>query len=61
MAETYVVGPGVLDAIAANGDTARSDEQFLILDEGKKISRTFADQGIYYWYEEVNRVSRTSF
>lgn len=57
----YIVGPGVAEAIAANGDTPRSDEQYIVMAPGRQISVTFADQGIYYWYEEVNRVSRTPF
>jgi len=57
----WSVGPGVQQAIAESGDEARSDEQFLILDEGHKISRTFGRDGIYYWYQEDNRTSRTPF
>jgi hypothetical protein len=57
----FSVGPGVAQAIADNGDEARSDEQFIILDEGHKISRTFGRDGIYYWIEEDNRTSRTPF
>jgi hypothetical protein len=57
----YNIGPGVAQAIADNNDEARSDEQFIILDEGRKISRTFARDGVYYWLEEDNRTSRTPF
>jgi hypothetical protein len=57
----FNVGPGVAQAIADNGAEARSDERFIILDEGHKISMTFATDGIYYWYEEDNRTQRTPF
>lgn len=55
------LGPGVAQCIADNGDEARSDEQFLILDEGHKISRTFARDAIYYWYQEDNATQRCPF
>jgi hypothetical protein len=58
---TYNVGPGVAQAIADNQDEARSDERFIILDEGHKISLTFARDATYYWYEEDNRVLRSPF
>jgi hypothetical protein len=61
MTDTYNVGPGVAQAIQDNEDEARSDEQFIILDEGKKISRTFARDGVYYWYEEDNATRRCPF
>jgi len=57
----FNVGPGVAEAIAANGAEPRSDERFIILDEGRKISMTFATDGVYYWYEEDNRTQRTPF
>jgi len=57
----YNIGPGVADAMAQNGDEARSDERFIILDEGHKVSITFATGGVYYWYEEDNRVNRAPF
>lgn len=57
----YVIGPGVADAIAADGGEARSDEQYLILTEHHKVSETHATTGIYYWYEEDNAVRRVSF
>lgn len=57
----YVIGPGVEAAIAANHDEARSDEHYIILTEGQKVSETVARDGIYYWVEVDNRVSRVSF
>lgn len=57
----FVVGPGVAQAIADNGAEVRSDERFIILDEGKKVSLTFATDGTYFWYEEDNRVNRCPF
>jgi hypothetical protein len=57
----YVIGPGVAQAIAEAGDEPRSDEQYVILTEGHKVSQTFARDGVYYWLEEDNRVSRTPF
>lgn len=57
----FVVGPGVAQAIADNGDEARSDEQFIILREGDKVSQTVARDGIYYWIERDNAVRRSPF
>ena len=57
----FVIGPGVAQAMADNNDEARSDERFLILDEGRKISLTFGRDAQYYWYEEDNRVNRSPF
>lgn len=60
MAE-YSIGPGVQQAIADNGDEARSDEQFVILREGDKISQTFGRDRIYYWIERDNLVKTSPF
>ena len=57
----FVVGPGVAQAIADNGDEARSDEQFIILTEGDKVSQTMARDGVYFWFERDNLVKRSSF
>lgn len=57
----FSIGPGVAQAIADNGDEARSDEQFIILTPGDKVSMTVARDGLYYWIERDNRTSRTSF
>ena len=57
----YVIGPGVEAAIGENNDEARSDEQYIVLAEGRRISLTYARDGLYYWYEEDNRVSRLPF
>jgi len=57
----YNVGPGVAQAIADNGDEARSDERYLIMDEGRKISLTLGKQGQYWYYEEDNTVQRCPF
>lgn len=57
----YVVGPGVAQAIADSGDEARSDEQYVILEEGRRVSQTFARDAIYYWLEEDNAVRRAPF
>jgi hypothetical protein len=57
----FNVGPGVADAIAQDGGEARSDERFIILTEGSKVSMTFATTGVYYWYQEDNRTYRTPF
>jgi hypothetical protein len=59
--DDYSIGPGVAQAIAANGDEPRSDERFIILDEGHKISMTFSTGGVYYWYQEDNRTQRCPF
>lgn len=57
----FVVGPGVAQAIADNGDEARSDELFIILTDGEKVSQTFARDAIYYWLERDNSVKRSPF
>jgi hypothetical protein len=58
---TFNVGPGVAEAIARDGGEVRSDERFIILDEGHKVSMTFATTGVYYWYEEDNATRRCPF
>lgn len=60
MAE-YVIGPGVAQSISDNGDEARSDEQYVILEPGEKISQTFARDAVYYWIEKDNAVRRCPF
>ena len=60
MAE-YAVGPGVAQAMIDAGDEPRSDEQFVILTEGHKISQTYGRDAIYYWYQEDNRTQRSPF
>lgn len=57
----FVCGPGVKEAIAANGAEPRSDEVYVVMEEGEKISRTFATDGVYYWYERDNRTQRCPF
>jgi hypothetical protein len=57
----YSIGPGVQAAMEAAGDSARSDEQFIILREGHKVSQTFGRDATYYWLEEDNRTNRVPF
>jgi hypothetical protein len=57
----YSIGPGVAQAIADNGDEARSDEQYVILEPGNKISLTLARDAQYWYYEQDNRVNRLAF
>jgi len=57
----YAIGPGVQNAIAENGDEPRSDEQYVILDDGHKVSQTFGRDAIYYWIQEDNAVRRSPF
>jgi len=57
----YIIGPGVAQAIADAGDEPRSDEQYVILEEGHKVSQTFARDAIYYWLQEDNAVRRSPF
>jgi hypothetical protein len=57
----YIIGPGVVQAIADAGDEPRSDEQYVILEEGHKVSQTFARDAIYYWIQEDNAVRRAPF
>jgi hypothetical protein len=58
---TYNIGPGVQAAIDDNGDEARSDEQYVILEPGRKVSLTLARDGQYWWYEADNKVNRLAF
>lgn len=57
----YVIGPGVQAAIADAGDEPRSDEQYIILEPGNKISLTLARDAQYWYYEFDNRVNRLPF
>lgn len=57
----FSIGPGVQQAIADNGDEARSDERYIILDEGNRISLTMARDAQYYYYESENAVKRLPF
>jgi hypothetical protein len=58
---TYNIGPGVQAAIDENGDEARSDEQYVILEPGSKISLTLARDAQYWYYEADNKVNRLAF
>ena len=57
----YNVGPGVADALAANNDEARSDERFIIMEEGHKVSMTVAKLALYFYLQEDNTVQRCPF
>lgn len=57
----YSVGPGVAQAIADAGDEPRSDEQYIILTEGHKISQTYGRDSVWLYYEEDNAVRRLPF
>jgi hypothetical protein len=57
----FNLGPGVQQAMADNGDEPRSDEMFVILTEGDKVSQTFGRDAIYYWLERDNHVKRSPF
>lgn len=57
----WSIGPGVAQSIEDNQDEARSDEQYILLTEGHKVSQTIAKLAIYYWIEEDNAVRRVPF
>ena len=57
----YVIGPGVQNSILEHNDEARSDEQYVVLEPGEKISQTFARDAVYYWLERDNAVRRCPF
>lgn len=57
----WSIGPGVAQAIADNGDEARSDERYVIMDEGHRVSLTLARDAQYWYYEEDNAVNRVPF
>ena len=58
---SYSIGPGVEQAITDSGDEPRSDEVYVVMDEGHKISRTFGKAAVYYYYEEDNLTQRLPF
>jgi hypothetical protein len=57
MSAEYVVGPGVLQAMADHGDEPRSDELYIVNTDGRKISQTYGINGVYVW-EEVENATR---
>ena len=57
----FMIGPGVARAISDNDDEARSDEQYIVLEPGRKISQTFGRDAVYYWLEADNVVQRSPF
>ena len=57
----FVTGPGVQQAMADAGDEARSDEQYIVLREGDRISQTYGRDAIYVWFERDNLVKRSTF
>lgn len=57
----YTIGPGVAEAIAAAGDEPRSDEMYIVLEEGHKVSQTIARDAIYYYLQEDNATRRVPF
>jgi hypothetical protein len=57
----FSIGPGVQQAMAEHGDEPRSDEQFIILREGDKVSMTFGRDATYYWMEADNATKRCPF
>lgn len=57
----FVVGEGVAASIAEHQDEARSDEQFVILREGDRVSQTWARDAQYIYYERDNAVRRLPF
>ena len=57
----FNIGPGVQQAMVENGDEARSDEQFIILTPGDKISETYGRDAVYHWLERDNAVRRSAF
>jgi hypothetical protein len=57
----FVIGPGVAQAIEDAGDEARSNEIYVVNEDGHKISQTFARDAIYYWLETDNETKRLPF
>jgi hypothetical protein len=57
----FSVGPGVAASIAEHNDEARSDELFVILTPGEKVSQTMGRDAVYYWLEHDNAVRRSPF
>jgi hypothetical protein len=59
--QPFSVGPGVQQLMDEHADVPRSDETYLVEDEGYKISETFGRDAIYYWLQEDNAVHRVLF
>jgi hypothetical protein len=57
----FIVGVGVAQAMSDAGDEARSDEQYVVLGDGHRISTTYGRDAIYTWLEEDNAVRRCPF
>jgi hypothetical protein len=57
----FSYGPGIAEALANNNDEARSDERYIILDEGNKVSLTLGRDAQYWYYESENTVKRCPF
>jgi hypothetical protein len=55
------IGVGVQQAISDAGDEPRSDEQYIVLEPGHKISQTFGRDAVYLYYEEDNATRRNPF
>jgi hypothetical protein len=58
---TFNIGEGVQAVMAQYGDEPRSDERFVILDEGHKVSLTLGRDAQYWYYQEDNRTNRLPF
>jgi hypothetical protein len=57
----FNIGPGVAQAMADNGDEPRSDEMYIVFDEGIKVSNTYGRDAVYTYLQEDNAVRRTPF
>jgi hypothetical protein len=57
----FSIGPGVQQAMSDAGDEPRSDEQYVILAEGRMVSQTYGRDAVYVWYQADNAVRRTPF
>ena len=57
----FNVGPGIKQAMQDAGDEPRSNEVFLVNEEGSKVSQAMGRDSVWYWLQEDNAVRRCPF
>ena len=57
----FTIGEGVQVAMYNAGDEPRSNEMYIVTEQGRSISQTYGRDAIYVWYESDGAVRRTPF
>jgi len=57
----YIIGPGVMQAMADAQDEPRSNEMYVVTEPGHQISTTYGRDAVYTWIQEDNKTSRSPF